>query len=107
MQQVVKKRVLLCRMVKDNLDKTVAQSQKQNRAAETQSQSHPPEEPAGPEQSLERVKPDSSEPTGRQLDLLLWHKLNLEEEPEDWRQVSIQSKHTVNHSVQFFFAVGC
>ncbi|XP_018539976.2 LOW QUALITY PROTEIN: suppressor of cytokine signaling 1-like [Lates calcarifer] len=74
-------------MVKDNLDKTVAQSQKQNRAAETQSQSHPPEEPAGPEQSPERVKPDSSEPTGRQLDLLLWHKLNLEEEPEDWRQL--------------------
>ncbi|XP_070773886.1 suppressor of cytokine signaling 1b [Enoplosus armatus] len=75
-------------MVRDNLDKTEVQSQRQNRAAETQSQRQPPEEPAGPERALspERVSPQSQEPTERQLDLLHWNKLRLEEEPETWRQ---------------------
>ncbi|XP_044047526.1 suppressor of cytokine signaling 1b [Siniperca chuatsi] len=75
-------------MVRENLDKTVVQSQKQNRAAETQSQSHSPEELAGSEraQSPERVNPESQELTDRQLDLLHWSKLSLEEEPETWCQ---------------------
>ncbi|XP_037620094.1 suppressor of cytokine signaling 1b [Sebastes umbrosus] len=75
-------------MVRDNLDRVVP-SRKQNRAAETQNQSQPPEEPAGPEraQSPEKVQPESQEPTERQLDLLNWKKLNLQEEPEAWCQL--------------------
>ncbi|XP_068445337.1 suppressor of cytokine signaling 1-like [Clinocottus analis] len=68
-------------MVRDNLDKTVVQSRKQNRAAETQSQ--PPEEPAEPEPAQ---RPESREPTESQLDVLQWKKLNLHEEPETWCQ---------------------
>lgn len=67
----------MCRMVRDNLQRTVVQSQKQNHAAETQSQSQPAGQPA-----------ESQEPTERQLDLLHWHKLNFKEEPETWQQVS-------------------
>ncbi|XP_041790183.1 suppressor of cytokine signaling 1-like [Chelmon rostratus] len=75
-------------MVRDNLNRTIVQSQKQNCTAETQSQSQPPEEPAGPEraQSPESVNPESQEPTDRQLDLLFWSKFDLEEEPETWCQ---------------------
>lgn len=73
----------MCRMVRDNLQRTVAQNQKQNHAAETQSQSQPTGEPA------ESIRPETQEPTERQLDLLHWHKLNFEEEPEPWHQVSI------------------
>lgn len=88
MQPVVKKRILLCRMVRDNLNKTVVQSQRQSRTAETQSQSQSSEEPARHEQaqSQKRVNPESQEPTERQLDLLHWSKLNFEEEPETWHQ---------------------
>ncbi|XP_036968807.1 suppressor of cytokine signaling 1-like isoform X1 [Acanthopagrus latus] len=73
-------------MVRDNLDRTVVQSQKQNGAAETQNQS--PEEPAEPErtQRPKRVNPESKEPTKSRLDLLFWNKLNLEDEPESWRR---------------------
>lgn len=83
MQQVVKRRILLCRMVRDNLDRKVVQSRKQNHPADTQNQSQPPEEPAVPERarSPERVQPESQEPTERQLDLLLWQKLNSNGEP--------------------------
>ncbi|XP_054460641.1 suppressor of cytokine signaling 1b [Anoplopoma fimbria] len=75
-------------MVKDNLDRTVVQSRTQNCAAQTQNQSQPPEEPSGPErdQSPERVEPESQEPTESELDLLLWEKLHLHEEPEAWSQ---------------------
>ncbi|XP_070683878.1 suppressor of cytokine signaling 1-like [Pempheris klunzingeri] len=75
-------------MVRDSLDKAVAQSQEQNLAAETQNQSQPAEEPTGPEraQSPNRVEPESQEPTERQLDLLLWNKLNLDKEPDTWSQ---------------------
>ncbi|KAI3353364.1 hypothetical protein L3Q82_019898 [Scortum barcoo] len=75
-------------MVRDNLHRTVVQSQKQIRAAETQSQSQPPEEPAGSgrAQDSDIVEPESQEPTEKQLDLLLWTKFNLEEEPESWHQ---------------------
>ncbi|XP_008282620.1 suppressor of cytokine signaling 1-like [Stegastes partitus] len=74
-------------MVRDNLNRAVVQSQKPNHAAETESQSQPTEEPAGPEpaQSPERVQPESQEPTERQLDLLLWSKLK-KEGPESWSQ---------------------
>lgn len=72
-------------MVRDNPNRTVLQSQKQKCTAETQSQCQPPE---GPEiaQSQERPNPESQELTGQQLDLLLWNKLSLEEEPDTWRQ---------------------
>ena len=75
-------------MVRDNLDRTVVQSQKQNGAAETQNLS--PEEPAEPErtQRPERVNSESKEPKKSRLDLLFWDKLNLEDEPESWRRVS-------------------
>lgn len=94
-QQAIKRRILLCRMVRDNLNRTIVQSQKQNCTAETQSQSQPPEEPAGPEraQSPESVNPESQEPTDRQLDLLFWSKFDLEEEPETWCQVSTKFDH--------------
>nr|XP_020470014.1 suppressor of cytokine signaling 1-like [Monopterus albus]XP_020470015.1 suppressor of cytokine signaling 1-like [Monopterus albus]XP_020470016.1 suppressor of cytokine signaling 1-like [Monopterus albus] len=68
-------------MVRDNLARTAAQSEKQNHAAETQSPSQPGEEPAAPEQS-----PESQEPTQRQLDILHWRKLSLEGEAETWCQ---------------------
>lgn len=75
-------------MVRDNLDRAGVQSQKQNHTTETQSQSQPPEEPAGPEQapSREQVNPENHELTERHLDLLLWRKLSFEEEPESWCQ---------------------
>ncbi|XP_034542846.1 suppressor of cytokine signaling 1b [Notolabrus celidotus] len=86
-QQADKKGILFCRMVRDNLDKPVVQSEKQNQAPE--SQNRQPEEPAGPEQnkSPERDKPESPElQLERKLDLLHWNKFNLEEEPDTWRQ---------------------
>ncbi|XP_033479236.1 suppressor of cytokine signaling 1-like isoform X1 [Epinephelus lanceolatus] len=75
-------------MVRDNLDRTVVQSRKQNHTADSQNQSQPPEEPVGPKraQSPERVQPESQEETGRQLDLLCWKKLNLQKDPETWCQ---------------------
>ncbi|XP_026159896.1 suppressor of cytokine signaling 1-like [Mastacembelus armatus] len=74
-------------MVKDNLNRTVVQSEKQNHTAEIQHPSQPSEETAGPEQSPERVTSENQEPTERDLDLLHWHKLNLWDlEPEDWCQ---------------------
>ncbi len=77
-------------MVRDNLRRTVVQSQKQICAAETQNQSHQPEEPEAPEQAQcpEKVNSESQEPTEGQLDLLLWNRPNLEEDQEDWQQVS-------------------
>lgn len=95
--------ILLCRMVRDNVDKTLVESREQNHAAETQSQSQNPKEPAGPEPSAERVKPNNQDPTEREPDLLHWNKPSLEEEPEPWRQVSIQSKCTLNHSSWILF----
>ncbi|XP_029951015.1 suppressor of cytokine signaling 1-like [Salarias fasciatus] len=65
-------------MVRDNLSGAEVQSQKETEAAETA-----PEEPAGPtEQPLNsaRGQPESREPTERQLNLLLWSKLQLGEE---------------------------
>lgn len=90
-QQVVKKKILHCRMVRDNPEKKFAQSRQQSVTAEaqSQSQSQAPEEPVGLEQSPEGVKGDSQEPTERQLDILHWSKLNLREEAETWQQVSI------------------
>ena len=84
-------------MVRDNLGSSVVQSRKQNGTAEPQNQRQPTEGPAGPEraQSPERVQPESLEPTERQLSLLQWKKLNLEEEPEAWFQVSAQCFLTV------------
>lgn len=75
-------------MVRDNVDRAVVQRQKENTAAETQSKSQVPEEPAGPEPawSPERVNPESQEATDGQLDLLHWNKFNLEEEPGSWHQ---------------------
>ena len=95
MQQATKRGILLCRMVRDNLNKVVVQSQKQNRAAETQSQSQLPVEPAGPErgQSPERVHAESKEAAESRLDLLLWSKFNFEDEPETWGQVSAKFTH--------------
>uniref|UniRef100_UPI0037E80EFF suppressor of cytokine signaling 1b n=1 Tax=Semicossyphus pulcher TaxID=241346 RepID=UPI0037E80EFF len=68
-------------MVRDDLDKSVVQSQKP-------SQNQQPEESAEPERakSPETVKLKSPEPTERQLDLLHWNKFNFEEEPDTWRQ---------------------
>ncbi|XP_022593764.1 suppressor of cytokine signaling 1-like [Seriola dumerili] len=86
-QQAGKKRILLCRMVRENLEKTGVQSRQQNITAETPSQNQPLEEPGGPEQSPDRVTPDSQEPTEKQLDLLLWSKLNLKEDAETWRRL--------------------
>lgn len=68
-------------MVRDNIGRTVEQSQKQSCVAETQSQ--PSEEAAEPQQALgsqERLEE-------LQLDFLHWRKL-FEEEPETWQQVS-------------------
>ncbi|XP_042340496.1 suppressor of cytokine signaling 1-like [Plectropomus leopardus] len=74
-------------MVRDNLDRTVVQSRKQNHTAVTQNQSNPPEESARPKraQSPKRVQTESQEPTETQLDLLQWKK--LQEEPESWCQL--------------------
>lgn len=87
MQRAIKRRILLCRMVRDNLDRTV-QSQKQDHTAATQSQSQPAEEPAAPKrtQSPERAKPKSQGPTHSRLELLFRDNLYLEEQPEAWRQ---------------------
>uniref|UniRef100_A0A3Q1GYB9 Suppressor of cytokine signaling 1b n=1 Tax=Acanthochromis polyacanthus TaxID=80966 RepID=A0A3Q1GYB9_9TELE len=84
-QQAIRTRILFCRMVRDNLSRTVVQSQKPNHAAKNQSQA--PEEPTEPEAapSPERVQPESHEPTERQLDLLLWSKLRKEGN-ESWSQ---------------------
>lgn len=73
-------------MVKDNLDKSVVQSEKQNQAAE--SQNHQPKEPTGPEwkKSPERDKPDSQEAAERWLDLLHQNEFNLKEEPDTCHQ---------------------
>lgn len=83
MQRAITEKILLCRMVRDSLDRTVAPSQRQNHATETQ-------EPAGSEraQSPEQVVPESTEPTERQLDLQFWSKLKCEKGTEPWGQVS-------------------
>ncbi|KAM9363519.1 suppressor of cytokine signaling 1b [Symphorus nematophorus] len=75
-------------MVRDNLNKAVVQSQKQNHTAETQSQSQSPKETAGPErgQSPERVHTESKEPAESRLDFLFWNQFNFEDEPETWSQ---------------------
>ncbi|XP_053195773.1 suppressor of cytokine signaling 1-like [Scomber japonicus] len=89
---MAKKRILHSRMVRDNLDRTVVQSLEQNRAAETQNQSQPPEEPARPEQprSPEGAEPESREPSKKQLSLLHWRQFltqhDSEEEAETWNQ---------------------
>ncbi|AWP05388.1 putative suppressor of cytokine signaling 1-like isoform 2 [Scophthalmus maximus] len=74
-------------MVRDNLDKTVQHSEKQNDAAESPSPSRHAEVPAGPEQSAERATPDGQEPTERQLDLLHLSKLKFEEQHETRHQL--------------------
>ncbi|KAK2817269.1 hypothetical protein Q5P01_025460 [Channa striata] len=65
-------------MVRDNIHRTVEQSQKQNQAAETPGQSQATGEPA------ERVNPGSQEP--RQLSTLQRNKFNRQEEPGTWCQ---------------------
>lgn len=99
---MIKRRVLLCRMVRDNLGRTIAQSQKQSCTAETQSQSQPPDEPEGPDQaqSLERANPESQEPTERQLDLLSWNRFSLEEDNEGWHQ-SLTGAHAASLPTHF------
>ncbi|CAJ1052619.1 suppressor of cytokine signaling 1b [Xyrichtys novacula] len=85
-QQTDKRKTHFCRMVRDNLDKSVVQSQEASQVAESQNQR--PEEPAGHEQgrSPERDKPESPELRERQLDFLHWNKLILREEPDTWQQ---------------------
>ncbi|XP_034447041.1 uncharacterized protein LOC117764958 isoform X2 [Hippoglossus hippoglossus] len=82
-QPMVKRRILLCRMVRDKPDKPVEQSPKDKCAAETQSQH--PEEPVGPEQNPEHVGPACQELKERQLESLHWN--NGEEDPEPWLQL--------------------
>jgi len=78
-------------MVRDNPDRRVTQSRKQNPATETQNQSQPQGEPAEPEGAEpEGIQPENQEPTESQLDLLQWRKLKLHEEPDTWCQVSTQ-----------------
>lgn len=72
-------------MVRDNIGRTVEQSQKQSCVAETQIQSQPSEEVAEPQKAL--GSPEKQEE--HQLDFLHWRKLNFEEEPETWQQVSM------------------
>ncbi|XP_056265524.1 suppressor of cytokine signaling 1-like [Pseudoliparis swirei] len=74
-------------MVRDNPDRRVTQSRKQNPATETQNQSQPQGEPAEPEGAEpEGIQPENQEPTESQLDLLQWRKLKLHEEPDTWCQ---------------------
>nr|XP_046227910.1 suppressor of cytokine signaling 1-like [Scatophagus argus] len=75
-------------MVRDDLDRTVPQRQKQNRATETQGHNQPPEEPAEPEraQSLEKANPERQQPTESVLGLLDWDRLSLEDETDSWQQ---------------------
>ncbi|XP_058496972.1 suppressor of cytokine signaling 1-like [Solea solea] len=87
MVQEAWKRIVLCRMVRDNLDQTAQQSQNQSQAGETQGRGQHAEERAGPERSTDNVNADSKEPTERQLDFLLWKKLRLEQEPDTWHQL--------------------
>ncbi|XP_035002713.2 suppressor of cytokine signaling 1-like [Hippoglossus stenolepis] len=82
-QPMVKKRILLCRMVRDKPDKPVEQSPKDKCAAETQSQH--PEEPVGPEQNPEHVGPACQELKERQLESVHWN--NGDEDPEPWLQL--------------------
>lgn len=93
MQQVVKRRIVLCRMVRDNCNKVVVQSPKQSHAAEPQSPSEPSEEHR--EQS-----PNRAESRERQLDLLHWVKNNYEEDAEPW--VSVR-----DHSLLIFLVIDC
>lgn len=81
MQKEVEKGTSLCRMVRDSLQRTVVQSQKQKRVADPQSQ------PAG--DPTASFTAENQEPTQRQLDLLHWSTSNFEGEPEHWRQVCI------------------
>lgn len=71
-------------MVRDNFEKTVVQSQKPKCAAVKQSQSQGTEE----NQQAQSITPEEQEPSERQLDVLLWNKLHLEEKPETWQKVS-------------------
>ncbi|XP_061587015.1 suppressor of cytokine signaling 1-like [Cololabis saira] len=70
-------------MVRDSPNSTVVRNQEQNQVAETQNQSQLPEETAGPEQSqtTERVEPESQQPK-----LLLWRRLDFEEESDSCSQ---------------------
>lgn len=70
-------------MVGDGIGRTAEQSQKESCEAETQIQSQPSAEGAEPQQAL-----GSPEKQELQLDFLHWRKLNFEEEPETWQQVS-------------------
>lgn len=97
MQQVVKRRIVLCRMVRDNCNKVVVQSPKQSHAAEPQSPSEPSEEHR--EQS-----PNRAESRERQLDLLHWVKNNYEEDAELW--VSVHD-HSLLILLMLFFVIDC
>lgn len=83
-QLVVTRRILLCRMVRDKLDKPDEQSQKDTSAAETQRPSKCPEELLSPKQKPES-RPDRQQSLERQLDSL--HQNDREEEPEAWLQL--------------------
>lgn len=84
----------LCRMVRDELHQTDVTCKKPTQA-DAQTQTDPPEEPAGPERAL------TSE--GRrllegELDFLQWNKLSFEEEPETWPEVSARRGYRVSVS---------
>ncbi|PWA21302.1 hypothetical protein CCH79_00018444 [Gambusia affinis] len=69
------------RMVRDSLDRTSDQNQKQEPAAEPQN----PEESHRPERAAEKNNAENKESAGSTLDFLLWCKLKFEEESESWR----------------------
>lgn len=75
----------LCRMVRDNVQKTEARSKKPVSWADAQTQTEAPEEPAGPQQTLTSERRNSAE---KELEFLQWNKLSFEEEPETWQEVS-------------------
>lgn len=71
-------------MIRDGIGRKVEQSQKQGCVAEIEIQSQPSEEAAEPQQA-----PGSPEKQKElKLDFPHWRKLNFEEEPETWQQVS-------------------
>ncbi|XP_038141205.1 suppressor of cytokine signaling 1-like [Cyprinodon tularosa] len=71
-------------MVRDSLDRTSDQNQKQEPAAETQSQGQNSESSDLPQQTAKAVHAGDEDPAGSKLDFLLWCKLRFEEEPESW-----------------------
>ncbi|CAG5928693.1 unnamed protein product [Menidia menidia] len=76
-------------MVRDSLNRTAVQSEKQSQSAETESQTQTPGDTAEPKQSQSpgKVQPESQETPEEleeQLDLLLRKKFSFEDDPESW-----------------------